>query len=215
MAALLREAEKHLGPHHGQAKSLTKYAEGGFNRIFLLTMDDGFEAIFKVPYKIAGPKHYATASEAATLDYLHSKNVPVPKLYAYSSSDNNPVGVEYIIMEKAPGVGLKSRWQSMSKRERHQLASSFVGIEKRIFDLPLASIGSIYHKKDIPADLQAALYTADTNMNNDSNSFCIGPSADYMFWYGKRAGLDIYRGPCKLGLEPWCSDSDLSREQCH
>lgn len=71
-----------------------RFAEGGFNRVFLLTMDDGFEAILKIPYHIAGPKHFATASEAATLQYLHSKGIPVPKGYGYSTSESNPTGVE-------------------------------------------------------------------------------------------------------------------------
>ncbi|KZF26474.1 kinase-like protein [Xylona heveae TC161] len=195
--ALLREAEKHLGSDHGRAARITKYAEGGFNRVFLLTMDDGYEVIVKIPYRIAGPKYYATASEAATLQYLHSKAVPVPKLYGYSSSEDNPVGVEYIIMEKAPGVSLESRWLSMSKRERHRFASSFVEIEKKFFDIPFGSIGSIYFKKDVPSELQGALYAtkAGSSQASEANTFCIGPTADYMFWYGRRAGLDIYRGP--------------------
>jgi aminoglycoside phosphotransferase (APT) family kinase protein len=64
-------------------------------------MDDGFKAIVKIPYYIAGPKHFAITSEAATLQYLHSKGVPVPKIYGYLTSESNPTGVEYIIMEKA------------------------------------------------------------------------------------------------------------------
>ncbi|GAQ07502.1 hypothetical protein ALT_4823 [Aspergillus lentulus] len=192
---LLREAEKHIGPSHGRVQRLTKLAEGIFNRVFLLAFDDGFEAIAKVPYRIAGPKHYATASEAATLHYLHSKGIPVPKLYGYSSSESNPVGVEYIVVEKAPGVGLETKWPSMDKRDLHKLASSFVEIEKRFFDIPFGSIGSIYFKKDVPPELQAALYSASAENNRDSEMFCIGPTADYMFWYGKRAGLNLYRGP--------------------
>lgn len=47
--ALLREVESILGPDHGQVASMVKFAEGGFNRVFLLTMDDGFEAILKIP----------------------------------------------------------------------------------------------------------------------------------------------------------------------
>ncbi|RHZ55947.1 hypothetical protein CDV55_100222, partial [Aspergillus turcosus] len=165
---LLREAEKHIGPSHGHAQRLTKLAEGGFNRVFLLTFDDGFEAIVKVPYRIAGPKHYATANEAATLHYLHSK------------------GSRW---------GLETKWLSMNKRELHKLASSLVEIEKRFFDIPFGSIGSIYFKKDVPPELQAALYTASNENNPDSEMLCIGPTADYMFWYGKRAGLSLYRGP--------------------
>ncbi|PKY05244.1 phosphotransferase enzyme family protein [Aspergillus campestris IBT 28561] len=164
-------------------------------------MDDGFEAIVKIPYRITGPQHYATASEAATLHYLLSIGIPVPKVYGYSSSKSNPVGTEYIVMEKASGIGLESRWLSMSKRERHKLASSFVEIEKKLFDIPFGSIGSIYFKKDVPSGLQAALYSTDTERSLESETLCIGPTADYMFWHGKRAGLSLNRGPWKTPKE--------------
>jgi len=195
--ALLQETEKILGPDHGRALSIVKLAEGGFNRVFLIQMDDGFEAVLKIPYHIAGPKHFATASEAATLQYLHSKGVPVPKVYGYSSNADNPVGVEYLLMEKAPGVSLQSRWLDMTKRQRHKLATSFVDIEKKFFDIPFGSIGSIYFKKDIPAKIQRPLYM-DNGKDQGPETFCIGPTADYMFWYGKRVGLNLFRGPCKL-----------------
>ncbi|KAE8350091.1 kinase-like domain-containing protein [Aspergillus coremiiformis] len=191
LAALLQEAEKIFSPHHGRAASMVKLAEGGFNRVFLLTMQDGFEAIVKIPYHIAGPKHFATASEAATLQYLLSKGVPVPRVYGYSGR-SNPAGVEYLIMEKAQGVGLQTRWESMSKRERHALATSFVEIEKKFFDIPFASIGSLYFKTDVPVELQGALYSQS---EEDSETFCIGPTADHSFWDGERAELSLNRGP--------------------
>ena len=170
----------------------TKFVEGGFNRVFLLTMEDGFQAIANMPYKIALPQKYATASEAATLEFLGSQGVPVPKLYSYSASLDNPAGVEYIIMEKASGIRIETKWLSMTKRERHTLASSFVEIEKKLFDFPFCSIGSIYFKHDLPPNLQAPMYS---EQDSTSERFCIGPIADYMFSYGKRAGLDINRGP--------------------
>ncbi|KAI9036174.1 putative reverse transcriptase [Aspergillus affinis] len=126
----------------------------------------------------------------------NSKGIPVPKVYGYSSSENNPAGIGYIVMEKAPGAGLESKWSSMSKRERHTLASTFVEIEQMLFNIPFGATGSIYFKKDVPPELQAALHM--TNIDNDAGdeTLCIGPTADYMFWYGKRAGLDLDRGPC-------------------
>jgi hypothetical protein len=160
-------------------------------------MDDGFEAIAKIPYFSTGPKYYATASEAATLTYLHSKGIPVPRVYGYSSTENNPVGVEYILMENAKGIPLDTVWFTMSKRDRHTLASSFVDIEKRLFEIPFGSIGSIYFKGDVPSHLQAALYRPNTDHDTASETFCIGPTVDSGFWYGKRAGMDVYRGPCK------------------
>ncbi|KAE8151645.1 kinase-like domain-containing protein [Aspergillus avenaceus] len=193
--ALLDETERHVGQSHGRATHIAKLAEGGFNRVFLITMDDGFEVVAKIPYRIGGPKKYATASEAATMEYLYSKGIPVPKLFGYSHTENSPVGVEYILMEKAPGVGLDTKWFTMTKRERHRLASSFVEIERRYFDLPFRSIGSIYFKEDVPSHLQATMCTQTAEETNDSKNFCIGPTADYMFWHGRRVSLDLHRGP--------------------
>lgn len=189
-------AAQGIEPGHGKVTNITKFAEGGFNRVFLLTMEDDFQAIAKIPYKIALPRRHATASEAATLELLQSKGIPVPKLYSYSASVDNPARVEYILMEKANGVPIETKWFSMTKQERHTLASSFVEIEKKFFDLPFNSIGSIYFKHDLPPNLQTPLYSEDHKQDDISESFCIGPIADYMFSYGKRAGLDIYRGPC-------------------
>jgi hypothetical protein len=160
-------------------------------------MDDGFEAIAKIPYISTGPKYYATASEAATLTYLLSKGIPVPRVYGYSSSEANPIGVEYILMEQAKGIPLDTIWFTMSKHERHTLASSFVDIEKRLFRIPFGSIGSIYFKGDVPSHLQAALYGPNTDQDPASETFCIGPTVDSGFWYRKRAEMDIYRGPCE------------------
>jgi len=58
-------------------KNLVRISEGGFNRVLLATMKDGFGAIVKVPYRISVPKTYATAREVAT---LHSF---VPKGYRF------------------------------------------------------------------------------------------------------------------------------------
>ncbi|KAL3496588.1 hypothetical protein BJX62DRAFT_221908 [Aspergillus germanicus] len=169
--ALLREVEKHIGIGHGRASRITKLAEGGFNR-----------RSPRSPYSSTGPKYYATASEAATLTYLHSKGIPVPRVYGYSSSENNPVGVEYILMENAKGIPLDTVWFTMSKRDRHTLASSFMDIEKRLFEVPIGSIGT-------------ALYRPNTDQDTASETFCIGPTVDSGCWYGKRAGMDIYREP--------------------
>lgn len=111
--ALKRAAETHLG--RGKVTHLPKLAEGGFNRVFLLTTADGFQAIAKIPYKITVPHRYTTAREVATTDFLRAKGIPVPRIFGWSADPNNPVGVEYIIMEKASGIPLETRWFSLSK----------------------------------------------------------------------------------------------------
>jgi aminoglycoside phosphotransferase (APT) family kinase protein len=195
VAALQHAAEGAVGNKHGKVISISKLAEGGFNRVFTLGLEDGFELIAKIPYHIAVPRYYATASEAATLTFLRLKDVPVPEVYGYCADAENPVGTEYLFMEKAPGVCLKSKWLELSEKEISQLAQTFVQIELTLSKISFGATGSIYFKKDIASELQAPLYQEDHAGDSGESEFCTGPIADYMFWYGKRAGLDLNRGP--------------------
>ena len=131
--ALQRTAEASVGNKHGKVVNMKKLAEGGFNRVFILELQDGFELIAKIPYHIARPEYFATASEAATLTFLRLKGIPVPEVYSYSATVENSVGAEYILMEKAPGVCLASKWVDLQDIEIRRLAHSFVELEKKTF----------------------------------------------------------------------------------
>ncbi|KAJ5575573.1 serine/threonine protein kinase [Penicillium sp. DV-2018c] len=194
VTALENAISKHVG--HGNVKSIVKLSEGGFNRVLLATMEDGFKAIVKIPYWISVPKTYATASEVATLTFLRSKGIPVPEVYGWSSTTENPVGVEYIIMEHASGVGADTRWFDTTKYQKKELVTGIVDIEKKLFEIPFASVGSIYFKSNLPRQSQGQLYQPGTpDEDRDAETYCIGPIADYMFWYGQRAKLELDRGP--------------------
>jgi hypothetical protein len=43
--------------------------EGGFNRVFVLSLDNGARVVARVPYRIAGPPRLTTNSEVATMAY--------------------------------------------------------------------------------------------------------------------------------------------------
>jgi hypothetical protein len=43
-----------------------KCVEGQFNKVFILTMDNGDEVVAKIPNPNAGPSFYTLASEVAT-----------------------------------------------------------------------------------------------------------------------------------------------------
>ncbi|DAA78686.1 TPA_exp: Uncharacterized protein A8136_2471 [Trichophyton benhamiae CBS 112371] len=172
--------------------SIKKLAEGGFNRVFLLTMNDGFEVIVKIPYLLAVPQRLNTESEVATLDFLRGKGIPVPKVYAWSSDKENEVGTEYIIMEKATGKPLTDRWFNITPKEMLKLVTSYVDIEKKLFSFPFAAHGSLYYKETLPQNLRVNLYSPG---EQGDDRFCIGPVTDYMFWRGSRANFDLNRGP--------------------
>jgi hypothetical protein len=47
-----------------------KCVEGQFNKVFMLTMDDGDEVVAKIPNPNAGPSFYMLASEVATRHFV-------------------------------------------------------------------------------------------------------------------------------------------------
>ncbi|EZF69676.1 hypothetical protein H105_07906 [Trichophyton soudanense CBS 452.61] len=193
VTALKEAVTKHTG---AKVTNLAKLGEGGFNRILNATLENGLQLVVKIPYPLSVPRKYATASEVATLAFLRSKGIPVPKVYGWSATDENAVGAEYIIMELASGIGLDTRWFSMTKKQQQTVTLGIVGIEKTLFDIPFGSIGSLYFKEDLPLELQHNLYLPGAaDPDGDCNTFCIGPIADYMFWYGKRSELKLDRGP--------------------
>lgn len=50
--------------------------EGGFNRVFILHLDNGERVIARVPFRIAGPRGLITNSEVATMAYGIMEIVP-------------------------------------------------------------------------------------------------------------------------------------------
>lgn len=54
----------------GGCVSITKLAEGGFNKVFRLVMDDGKSVLARIPNPNAGPSFYTTASEVATMEFV-------------------------------------------------------------------------------------------------------------------------------------------------
>ncbi|KIY52783.1 hypothetical protein FISHEDRAFT_14711, partial [Fistulina hepatica ATCC 64428] len=72
VSALHRTAAKAIGAH--TVTSMTKIAEN-LNRVFLLSFDNGTEAIAHFSTPLAGPAHYLTASEVATMDFLRRVGV--------------------------------------------------------------------------------------------------------------------------------------------
>ncbi|EER45818.1 phosphotransferase enzyme family protein [Histoplasma capsulatum var. duboisii H88] len=107
VAALKDVVSTHTG--RGNVVDFVKLSEGGFNRVFLLTLEDGFKTVVKIPYNFLVPKKYATASEVATLAFLRQKGIPVPDVYGWSSTPDNAVGAEYIVMEFVADMGLDTK----------------------------------------------------------------------------------------------------------
>lgn len=112
-------------------------------------MKDGFQLIARLPYPMTQPKRLAVASEVATTDLVRSHGLPVPQVYGYSTDADNPVGAEYILMEKSRGKVLGDVWFMLSHKDRIKVLSGIAKHEAKLFDLDLPASGSVYFEEDL------------------------------------------------------------------
>ncbi|RDB22280.1 Altered inheritance of mitochondria protein 9, mitochondrial [Hypsizygus marmoreus] len=197
VSALVDAAVEAAGAH--SCMSFEKLDEGLFNRVFVLRLDNDEELIARIPFHLAGPKHFTTASEVATMDYaLTELQLPVPRVRAWSShAERTLVGTEYIIYDKVPGVELQKRWWDPDVKGTlaMDLITTIVAFERVFIDKRFSQIGSLYFKEDLPLSLQtSSLYAVEAPTPN-SERFRIGPSLNREFWRGERAALNVDRGP--------------------
>ena len=171
-----------------------KLAEGGFNRTFLITMRDGFQLVARIPYPVTVPKYFAVASEVATMDFLRHAGLPIPEVYGYSPSPDNAAEAEYIFMEYVQGPKLSEVWLDLEEPELISVLSQLVQLESKMMSIPFPAGGSLYYSKD----LETVVRNPGTpGIPLEDKRFCVGPDTKLSLWYGRRAKLDVDRGPCR------------------
>ncbi|RAL12649.1 phosphotransferase family protein [Aspergillus homomorphus CBS 101889] len=178
-------------------QAFTKLAEGGYNRVFEATFSNGETVIARLPYPSTVPEHYTLASEAATLDYLRLQGIRTPEVYAWCGTKANPVGAEYIVMERLEGIPLGERWYALTPKEHHKIMKQIVEWETRLMSLQFPASGSLYYTQDLSPERRVQLPASNLN----GKPFCIGPIAHYSWWHDRRDHLDIDRGPWQSSIE--------------
>lgn len=176
--------------------------EGGFNRCFVMFMDDGTKVVARLPTCIAGPRRLTTNSEVATMTYLRSHTtLPVPRILDWSDDSSNPIGAEYIIMENVAGVRLHERWSTMTSLQHMRCVKELSMMIKEMVAITFPGYGSLYFS-DAPFDPHLKLEL--------DHGFCIGPHCESTYWNCNTNENRIYgnsnnnHGPW-LNLTHYCS----------
>ncbi|KAE8389535.1 kinase-like domain-containing protein [Aspergillus alliaceus] len=159
---------------------LLKRVEGQFNKAFILTMSSGDEIVARLPYPNAGPAFYTITSEIATRNFLRDVlGIPIPRVYAWSAEASNPV-------------------------ERLEVVSQIVALEKKLASISFPKHGCIYYESDLKSrsliyerlDILEGLASVSSLCHkSELPGFVIGPSTNPRLWEGKRATMNIDRGP--------------------
>ncbi|KAL1613217.1 hypothetical protein SLS60_001449 [Paraconiothyrium brasiliense] len=125
---------------------------------------------------------------------------PVPKVLAWNSkAQDNPVGAEYIIMEKAQGIELEKIWPSMNIKNRLALVENIAGFQKAWTSISFKRFGSLYYANDLDESSESEpLYVDANGIDTIDERFAIGPSTGREMVDNGRATVQFDRGPCKI-----------------
>ena len=167
--------------------SMVKLAEGGFNKVFRLSMDNGAVVIARIPTPIVGPASRVLASEVATMDFVsigvnlqeseqarltctakvrNVLDIPVPKVIAWDGETANAAGCEFILMEEAKGKPLGAIWPGMELDEKFKIVEEVVAVQKKLQSVTFSRSGCWCSEflilTDIPAPDTEACTTSRT-----------------------------------------------------
>ena len=187
---LRRLAAESVNQNLTDVVSLSKLAEGGFNRAFAITLRGRRQMVARIPYPMTAPNYYAVASEVATIEYLRSCGIPAPEIYGYSADSDNAAGTPYILMEFVQGSKLSEVLPSLGDQEIISVVRQLTELESRIMSLPFPAGGSLYFTKDLEK------VAPGLGVPLEDKRFCVGPDTKLALWYGRRTELDVNRGPC-------------------
>lgn len=123
--------------------------------------------------------------------------VPVPKVLAWNDDPSNPVGAEYIIMEKAPGTQLYKKWGDMDEITKLHLTTHLTELEGEMTKIRFPANGSLYLCESMTED---DTWIALEQEMDPSGLFCIGPSCERA-WNAHIKAQSLHsrfnRGPCR------------------
>ncbi|KAF2235077.1 hypothetical protein EV356DRAFT_523458 [Viridothelium virens] len=195
VAGLQRVACQAIGAN--RCNSLEKVGEGNYNKAYRLAMENGQRVIAKIPHPNAGPPAFTTASEVATMEFASTiLSIPMPKVLAWSATDQNPVDTEYIIMEEAKGSPLQEVWHDLQLRTKRDIIHEIIDVERKLLSVSFDRVGSLYFNDCSVPDCAPMLATAGSQELCDTiqSRFCIGPIVRREFWEKERSEMRQHHG---------------------
>lgn len=121
--------------------------------------------------------------------------IPVPQIYGYSASTDNPVKAEYILMERSAGVELSKVWGNMSGEQRDEVLTALVSYEIALSSAGLPMYGSLYYTEDLSGSTSSQILDS-VNSVDKRKRFAVGPTTNRAFFDNRRDAVETDLGPC-------------------
>ncbi|KIJ28591.1 hypothetical protein M422DRAFT_37289 [Sphaerobolus stellatus SS14] len=120
----------------------TSLGDGAYGRAFLYNLNNGHQAVAKVILPVR-PVFKTEGEVGAMLLVKEKTSIPVPDVYLYCSSANNPVRAEWIIMQYLPGKRFIDCFEDLPAEKRYQTATDLARIISSIFTITASYCGSV------------------------------------------------------------------------
>ncbi|KAL2184999.1 kinase-like protein [Thermothelomyces heterothallicus CBS 203.75] len=180
------------------------FSNGTFNRLYSLTKPSWDKAyLFRVSIPVE--PFFKTESEIATMEYVRRHTtMPIPRVVAFSSGDDNELGYEWILMEMMPGEPLRKLWSAMPEDARIAVFAELAVHVKQLVALRFSKFGNLYFAdvadKVLPRNVSLPVKGDDLADAVDRDigpggQFVIGRIVAQDFFFDKRVYYPGSRGP--------------------
>ena len=186
---------------HAEEIDLEFLAEGCFNKTYTATLPtSGGCQSYIVRVSLPVDSHYKTASEVATIKYLRARtSIPIPDVFAWDADEGNPMGFEWILMEKVAGLPLQDVWYpadgsgSVDWQVKQRVVEVIAESVAQMWRLRFTVGGSLYLPDGI--DLPGLVENDDLT-SSGGTSVTVGRIVSMeFFWENHHQLTDIERGP--------------------
>ncbi|KAH8690404.1 kinase-like domain-containing protein [Phaeosphaeriaceae sp. PMI808] len=134
-----RRHQMDLPPDTDCSINLTQFATGFNNLVFELAFSDDIYWIARIPYRTTNDTKTSLLSEIATMNIVRQRtSIPIPRIFEFEMSVDEPFGYPYVLMEYLGGRKLddglaKSIPQQYHTKVAKQLANVFAELQNLTF----------------------------------------------------------------------------------
>jgi aminoglycoside phosphotransferase (APT) family kinase protein len=150
--AIVQVCREALAIGHEDRCEVTFYAEGSFNKVYMVETSQG-RSLMRIALPV-DPGH-KTRGEVTTLRWIRRMtHVPVPKVISFDDTQDNAIGFEWILMELMPGVAAYYSWRKMSMADKIWFTEQMAEFQSQLVrhsldDAKFQSIGTLSSADDV------------------------------------------------------------------
>ena len=174
--SIIKDLAKQYLPQSFTDIKVEYFAEGAINKLYRVWSPDiSQQYLMRVTLPV--DPFLKVESEVATLVYVRMHtSIPVPKVIAYNSNSENPLGFEWILLEKIGGIPSADAWKHMDTGRKVKLTEVLAENLQQLASLPFPKIGNLYFS-DVQNQISNRIICSnrseseDSTKPHDSNAF--------------------------------------------